>query len=697
MSRSFRAVVLFAAVISFPLISARAVGQSQCPVWYVGDRIGIDFRTKPPSVRTDFGITQLEGTSIACDSVTGNVLFYTNGVVIADRTHAIMPNGSGLLGHNSSTQSALVIPMPGRSGWYYVFTSDQEGNAGGNPRGHYYSTVDMSLRGGLGDVVQKNVPMPTPVVMSERLTAIKRCDIEGYWVITHSRNGNHFYSWPVAVSGVGAPVASLAGPVLSTEQPLGALTPSHNGLRLVMTARNDHRVDLLEFDPASGVVSGGPNVYLGSGLTYDAAFSPDDRKLYYGVDAGFFQCDITGSQAEIASSTIRLNSTSSWDPERRFFGVEEGPDGRIYAIANDIYNGGVLQPWVSGVDFPNGSGFACGFRDSTLPIPDRRLQIGLPNITVGRLECVQPDTGIAFTFYAGEGCTGSTDRLNVPFDAWYHSDTVRSISFEGANADLLRLDTVTPIFLPATRPVIIPLLWAWGLPGPQRVVMVLNTAAGYSHRILIKGQSAGRVDSLFSMATIGIPNGFTGDTCVPLRNVYNRSLRVRDTTWLNNNGRVRLRDLALPGSFGTGATVNLCLHVDPGGLPPEFALLVGVDGTDSCAVPFCAAHVVRFLAGAVIGSPVARVADDGAGELLDIRPNPVEDESTVDLTIRQAGMVRIDVVDMRGACVATLADRRFEAGLHSLLLSRMGLASGVYALVVAVNRRVSRVIQFVVK
>ena len=66
-----------------------------------------------------------------------------------------MSNGYGLMGSPVSTQSALIVPLPGSSNIYYVFTVPQWGNA----NGFRYSIIDMSLKSGLGAVTLKKYPI----------------------------------------------------------------------------------------------------------------------------------------------------------------------------------------------------------------------------------------------------------------------------------------------------------------------------------------------------------------------------------------------------------------------------------------------------------------------------------------------------------------------------------------------------------
>jgi len=89
--------------------------QKQGNIWYFGDHVGLDFSTGNPITlvngQTDASV---EGTAVMSDS-SGALLFYSDGSKIWNRNHQIMPNGDSLLGHWSSTQSSLIIPLPGSS------------------------------------------------------------------------------------------------------------------------------------------------------------------------------------------------------------------------------------------------------------------------------------------------------------------------------------------------------------------------------------------------------------------------------------------------------------------------------------------------------------------------------------------------------------------------------------------------------
>jgi hypothetical protein len=126
-------------------------GQKQGNIWYFGNNAGIDFNNATPKPLGNSALKTLEGCATVSNS-KGELLFYTNGITVWNKNHLPMPNGTGLLGDTSSTQSAVIVPQPLTPNIFYVFTVDAEGRA----NGLQYSIVDMSLNGGLGDVKTKN-------------------------------------------------------------------------------------------------------------------------------------------------------------------------------------------------------------------------------------------------------------------------------------------------------------------------------------------------------------------------------------------------------------------------------------------------------------------------------------------------------------------------------------------------------------
>tara|TARA_B110000858_G_C17785847_1_gene467253 strand:- start:1544 stop:1972 length:429 start_codon:yes stop_codon:yes gene_type:complete len=137
-----RKLLLF--VLCLPFLG---LAQKEGNIWYFGENAGLDFNNGSPVALTDGMLNTSEGCASICDA-NGNLLFYTDGMLVYNKNHGIMPNGTGLLGHSSSTQSAIIVKKPMSNNLYYIFTVDDIFNTNGGAV--TYSIVDMSLDGGLG-------------------------------------------------------------------------------------------------------------------------------------------------------------------------------------------------------------------------------------------------------------------------------------------------------------------------------------------------------------------------------------------------------------------------------------------------------------------------------------------------------------------------------------------------------------------
>ncbi len=344
--------------------------------WVFGFHAGLDFRSGTPvpfqSAIEGFG----EGNASVCD-VNGNLLFYTEGSFIWDRTHKRMPNGSELTGVTSTTgysvtssasQGTLIIPMPGDTTKYYVFSlTSMEQNGVGMAGRLYYSIVDMTLNGGLGDVVPGQKGIFIDSALSERMTAVvgDRCNI---WVLCCSVDAK-IKAYEIDFSVVKKePVVSNVG---IRQEFTGCLAVSPDGKKLAATkcyvfgGGNDGTM-LFDFDITTGLASNPISLLPGFG-GYGVAFSPDNSKLY--ATAGFqylYQWDLTSNNpAVIKASEIRIGDAT-------MSGMRLGPDGKIYLKSQDNALGTI--------NAPNLPGLACNYTPNIIKLASgTHIHSGLPN------------------------------------------------------------------------------------------------------------------------------------------------------------------------------------------------------------------------------------------------------------------------------------------------------------------------------
>jgi hypothetical protein len=99
--------------------------------WYFGDSCAINFSTGTPVAVVGCVMHQQEGCA-TISNVSGNLLFYTDGVSVWNKNNVVMQHGIGLHGSWTTTQSALIVPKPDSSNIYYLFTCDEGGGGSWN-------------------------------------------------------------------------------------------------------------------------------------------------------------------------------------------------------------------------------------------------------------------------------------------------------------------------------------------------------------------------------------------------------------------------------------------------------------------------------------------------------------------------------------------------------------------------------------
>lgn len=259
--------------------------------WHFGDGWTLDFNSTPPVHAQNSAIDQFEGCATVSDGA-GRLLFYTDGMTVWQRNNLPMPNGQGLLGDDGSTMSAIITPVIGNRDQYYIFTVDGTTtlpNNGPNGRfdGLHYSVVDMSLNGGFGQVVQKNIPLVDST--TEKVIALKGANEREYWIVTQLYDKSQYHAYKVDCAGINTtPVVSNSGLPVSGTVSYGFMKPSHNGelIASIVTDTNffglPERVELLDFDRNTGILSN-PRPVTGTGAAYyGLEFSPNDSVLYVG-------------------------------------------------------------------------------------------------------------------------------------------------------------------------------------------------------------------------------------------------------------------------------------------------------------------------------------------------------------------------------------------------------------------------------
>ncbi len=386
-------------------------GQGEANFWYFGENAGLDFNSGSPVPITG-SLNTREGCSSFSD-VYGNLLFYSDGTTVWNKLHNPMPNGTGLKGNASSTQSAMIIPKPGSTSINYIFTVGAK--VAGGEFGFNYYTIDMNADAGLGDVISGPVDLSggKSELWTEKVAAVKGSECQTFWVISFAVN--EFYAYKVSSSGVSSiPKKSMVS--FSATDRRGYLKISPDGSKIAV-AHMTNTINgqstpgsflLYDFNNLTGEVTNQRNLPLNAPTDkpYGVEFSSNSQKVYVTASNDFYSevyseynnplnHSSTLYQFNLSSPAIAdiIASKKIIDSQNLFRGgLQLAPDKKIYRALSKTYNIGI--PFLGVIDNPENDGLACNYRHAAISLNGRNSTQGLPPFIASILLPVEITDGI---------------------------------------------------------------------------------------------------------------------------------------------------------------------------------------------------------------------------------------------------------------------------------------------------------------
>jgi len=313
----------------------------------------------------------------------GNLLFYTNGVLVCDALNDTMPNGKGLnpclftSNHThyglTSPQADLILPDPGNSLEYYLIhqSLDQYPMDFTNTK-VYFSKINMLLNNGKGDLSQKNIIFYQDTMWGGGTTACKHANGRDWWIVVVGAHLPKYYVFLLTPLGISYQSTQIIGNRWDFGQTAFSSDGNYYGIREFVK-----NFQIFDFDRCTGIFSNARYVGIADSL-FGAGFcfSPNS-KLAYATSAHYiYQVNLDSINLD-SSMIVVATWDSTYNPfppiETGFWFPEVAADGKLYIATTGS------TEFMHYINFPDSSGVACDVHQHDIALTPAFNDGSVPN------------------------------------------------------------------------------------------------------------------------------------------------------------------------------------------------------------------------------------------------------------------------------------------------------------------------------
>jgi hypothetical protein len=310
----------------------------------------------------------------------GNLLFYTNGIVVMDGNHDTMPNGMGLnpcqytsscIFGLTSLQADLIIQHPADLTKYYLFHQALEYLSSYTSSQIYYSVIDMTMNSGKGDIVMKNISFFQDSLAGGMNTACRHANGRDWWLIVPKAFCNIYYIFLLTPQGIQLSATQTIGQRTDMGQAEFSPDGEHWGYFDFQVG-----LDIMDFDRCSGVLSNVRHINVNDSVWgHGFCFSPNSKLAYVTNNLNLYQFNIDSSNLASSMQIVaQWDSTYSPSPPwmTGFEYMQIGTDDKIYmttagttdrmqfinnpdslGLSSDMQQHSIILPTFNGHTIPN--------------------------------------------------------------------------------------------------------------------------------------------------------------------------------------------------------------------------------------------------------------------------------------------------------------------------------------------------------
>lgn len=372
-------------------------GQGISNLWLMGYASGysgfggtnIDFFQGTPDTQYVYRDMNFRQTSASISDSLGQLLFYTNGVYIANRNNGLMVNGDSLNPSDYTdswrndglkiSQGALILPSLYDDSIYFLFHEtvldfDFQQDHIYQTAELLYSKIDMRLDSGRGAVIFKNVPLISDTLLYGGIVACKHANGRDWWIICHRFNSDLWYTLLLTPYGIQGPFSQHAGQYIY-QGGGGQSVFSPDGTKFARHHVIDD-LDVFDFDRCNGLLSNYRHAAINdTSGGVGVSISPNSELLYVTEDEHVYQYDLNATNMDSSRITVATNDgfADPFLPFRTTFYLS------LLANDNKIYiNTGNGTHWFHVINYPDSLGISCDIQQHSFRLPTKNA-FTMPN------------------------------------------------------------------------------------------------------------------------------------------------------------------------------------------------------------------------------------------------------------------------------------------------------------------------------
>jgi len=335
-------------------------------------------------------------TNACISDANGNLAFSFNGIKVQNPLHQLMDGTDSFsLGsvpgfYNNSgaatNQGSLTLPIPEENNKFRLFYWDNTSfdispdTPYFSPQNLYMAIIDMSLNGGEGKIIEKNILVVGDTFANGGINAVKHANGRDWWIVVPKMISNEYHTILISPLGIDTAFVQAAGVWWPPFADIGTQSCfSPNGFKYVRFC-DFVGLQICDFDRCSGLFSNSNFIpfEFNEGYFCSASISKDSRYVYVSERTTLWQYDLMAS--DIASTKTFIAAYDGFENPSKcdFYLAQIAPDGKIY-----------LNTWggcknLHIIEHPDRPGTACEFRQHGVSL-FTYTEVGLPNMPNFRL------------------------------------------------------------------------------------------------------------------------------------------------------------------------------------------------------------------------------------------------------------------------------------------------------------------------